>query len=166
MKYLLLTHIHSDHINATALRNIRKSFPHIIVIGNYEVAQHYEIDHIINAGYPLDMGSYTFEAFECVHDVVTYGYTWDYNEHNIIYATDTNTLEHAPIRKYDYLFLESNYDPIKLELARGQRHKYGYDAYAGGLRHLSTNDCKAFYFMNRRSNTSELIELHQSSRFY
>ncbi len=130
------------------------------------MGQHFEIDHIINAGYPIDTADYTFEAFECVHDVVTYGYTWDYNKQSIIYATDTSTLKNAPIRKYDYLFLESNYDPIKLELARGKRQQFGYDAYAGGLRHLSRNDCEAFYYMNRRSAKSPLIELHKSSRFY
>ena len=83
VKYLLLTHIHSDHINPTALRNIRKLFPHIRVIGNYEVGQHFELDHIINAGYPIDLGDYTFEAFECVHDVVTYGYTWEFENQSI-----------------------------------------------------------------------------------
>lgn len=166
VKYLLLTHIHSDHIKPTTLKRIKKEFPHIKVIGNYEVAQLYDVDHIINAGFPMDIDNYTFEAFECVHDVVTYGYTWSFNDNEIIYATDTNSLENAPERKYDYLFLESNYDVEKLELARGKRSKYGYDPYISGLRHLSTKDCKTFYYLNRRDKNSELIELHMSERFY
>lgn len=166
VKYLLLTHIHSDHIKPTTLKRIKKEFPHIKVIGNYEVAQLYDVDHIINAGFPMDIDNYTFEAFECVHDVVTYGYTWSFNDNEIIYATDTNSLENAPERKYDYLFLESNYDVEKLELARGKRSKYGYDPYISGLRHLSTKDCKTFYYLNRRDKSSELIELHMSERFY
>lgn len=166
VKYLLLTHIHSDHIKPTTLKRIKKEFPHIKVIGNYEIAQLYDVDHIINAGFPMDIDNYTFEAFECVHDVVTYGYTWSFNDNEIIYATDTNSLENAPERKYDYLFLESNYDVEKLELARGKRSKYGYDPYISGLRHLSTKDCKTFYYLNRRNKNSELIELHMSERFY
>lgn len=166
IKYLLLTHIHSDHIKPTTLKRIKKEFPHIKVIGNYEIAQLYDVDHIINAGFPMDIDNYTFEAFECVHDVVTYGYTWSFNNNEIIYATDTNSLENAPERKYDYLFLESNYDVEKLELARGKRSKYGYDPYISGLRHLSTKDCKTFYYLNRRDKNSELIELHMSERFY
>lgn len=166
IKYLLLTHIHSDHIKPTTLKRIKKEFPHIKVIGNYEVAQLYDVDHIINAGFPMDIDNYTFEAFECVHDVVTYGYTWSFNDNEIIYATDTNSLENAPERKYDYLFLESNYDVEKLELARGKRSKYGYDPYISGLRHLSTKDCKTFYYLNRKDKNSELIELHMSERFY
>ncbi|WP_145424554.1 MBL fold metallo-hydrolase [Staphylococcus haemolyticus] len=166
VKYLLLTHIHSDHIKPTTLKRIKKEFPHIKVIGNYEIAQLYDVDHIINAGFPMDIDNYTFEAFECVHDVVTYGYTWSFNDNEIIYATDTNSLENAPERKYDYLFLESNYDVEKLELARGKRSKYGYDPYISGLRHLSTKDCKTFYYLNRRDKESKLIELHMSERFY
>ena len=114
----------------------------------------------------MDVDNYTFEAFECVHDVVTYGYTWSFNNNEIIYATDTNSLENAPIKKYDYLFLESNYDVEKLEQARGKRSKYGYDPYVSGLRHLSTKDCKTFYYLNRRDKESKLIELHMSERFY
>lgn len=166
VKYLLLTHIHSDHIKPTTLKRIRKEFPHIKIISNYEVAQLYDVDHIINAGYPIDIEGYTFEAFECVHDVVTYGYVWTFENNEIIYATDTNSLENAPERKYDYLFLESNYDEEKLELARGKRSKYGYDPYISGLRHLSTKDCKTFYYLNRKDKNSELIELHMSERFY
>ncbi|MFT4528672.1 hypothetical protein [Staphylococcus haemolyticus] len=166
IKYLLLTHIHSDHIKPTTLKRIKKEFPHIKVIGNYEIAQLYDVDHIINAGFPMDIDNYTFEAFECVHDVVTYGYTWAFNDNEIIYATDTNSLENAPERKYDYLFLESNHDVEKLELARGKRSKYGYDPYISGLRHLSTKDCKTFYYLNRRNKESKLIELHMSERFY
>ncbi|RIO94479.1 hypothetical protein BUZ39_01175 [Staphylococcus haemolyticus] len=166
IKYLLLTHVHSDHIKPTTLKRIKKEFPHIKVIGNYEIAQLYDVDHIINAGFPMDIDNYTFEAFECVHDVVTYGYTWSFNDNEIIYATDTNSLENAPIKKYDYLFLESNYDVEKLEQARGKRSKYGYDPYVSGLRHLSTKDCKTFYYLNRRNKESKLIELHMSERFY
>lgn len=165
-KYLLITHIHSDHVKPSTLKRIKKEFPHITVISNYEVAQYYEVDIIINAGYLMDIGDYTFEAFECVHDVVTYGYVWQFEGNEIIYATDTSSLEHAPKKQYDYLFLESNYDIAKLEMARGKTKTYGYDPYASGLRHLSTKDCKTFYYMYRRNRDSELIELHKSERFY
>ncbi|MCS5347889.1 MBL fold metallo-hydrolase [Staphylococcus aureus] len=166
IKYLLITHIHSDHVKPSTLKRIKKEFPHITVISNYEVAQYYEVDIIINAGYPMDIGDYTFEAFECIHDVVTYGYVWRFEGNEIIYATDTSSLEHAPKKQYDYLFLESNYDITKLEMVRGKTKTYGYDPYASGLRHLSTKDCKTFYYMYRRNRDSELIELHKSERFY
>ncbi|EIQ0607828.1 MBL fold metallo-hydrolase [Staphylococcus pseudintermedius] len=166
VKILLLTHVHSDHIKPSTLKKIKTQFPHITIVGNYEVAEIYGVNHIINVGYPLKLKDYELEAFECVHDVLTYGFTWKFQDKEIIYATDTSTLANAPKRKYDYLFLESNYDIVKLELARGKTKKYGYDPYISGLRHLSTKDCKTFYFMNRRNRDSELIELHKSERFY
>ena len=66
----------------------------------------------------------------------------------------------------DYMFLESNYDERKLkELAKQYRTK-GYDPALSNLRHLSTQKCKEFYYVNRRDKDSVLIELHMSKRFY
>ncbi|EAG9637250.1 hypothetical protein D4C29_14760 [Listeria monocytogenes] len=165
INYLLLTHIHSDHINSSTLENIRKLFPKITVIGNYQIAQIYDIDIIGNSGYTIRLPSFEVTPFECFHDVVTQGYTWCVDGKNIIYATDTSSLENAPSLKFDYLFLESNHDEKKLEMARN-KSKYGYDPYKGGKRHLSTQQCKTFHYLNRRNKESQLIELHKSERFY
>lgn len=165
--YLLLTHIHSDHIKPGTIKQIKAFFPRIRLIGNYEVHQYFGVDIICNAGYQVKMKEYTFMPFLAPHDVVCYGYTWKNEDKNIIYCTDTSTLENAPQGvQYDYLFLESNHDKKKLEKIGNAQKKYGYDVVAGASRHLSTQDCKAFYYMNRRNKDSELIELHKSERFY
>jgi hypothetical protein len=103
---------------------------------------------------------------EGVHDVpVTYFYI-KIGKINVLYATDTCRIENPMDIKLDYVFLESNYDERKLkELAKQYRRK-GYDPATSSLRHLSTQRCKEFYFVNRRNEKSILIELHQSSRFY
>lgn len=165
VKYLLLTHVHGDHVNQAALLNIKIMFPRITVIGNYEVHQKYGVNIICNAGFEVVTDDYTFLPFECEHDVVTYGYTWKYKHLDILYATDTSNMTNAPTNKYDYLFLESNHSEKKIEQIRGKAN-YGYDAYAGAKRHLSTEQSKVFYYMNRRNKESEWIELHKSSRFY
>lgn len=165
INYLLLTHIHSDHINSSTLENIINLFPKITIIGNYQIAQMYDIDIIGNSGFTIRSPSFEVTPFECFHDVVTQGYTWCVDGKNIIYATDTSSLENAPSLKFDYLFIESNHDEKKLEMARN-KSKYGYDPYKGGKRHLSTQQCKTFYYLNRRNNESQLIELHKSERFY
>lgn len=166
-KYLLITHIHSDHVKKATLKKIKEFFPRIQIIGNYEVHQHFGVDIICNAGYPIEMKDYVFLPFEGIHDVLCYGYAWNDGANQIIYCTDTSSLENAPTeKKYDYLFLESNHDRQKLEQIENTQKKYGYDVLAGASRHLSTQDCKAFYYMNRKSKESELIELHKSERFY
>lgn len=165
IRYLLITHIHNDHINPTTLSRIKKMFPKITIIGNHEVHQMFGVDMISNEGYPLKTDHYTFLPFLCEHDVLTHGFVWEYEGKRIIYATDTSSMDYAPEGVFDYFFIESNHCEQKLEQARGKRIG-GYDPYLSGKRHLSTQQAKAFYYMRRRDKDSEFIELHKSSRFY
>jgi hypothetical protein len=165
IKILLITHIHSDHMNLKTLQQIMSKYPRIKIIGNYEVHDLWHCNIIANANFPIELWEYTFMPFECSHNVLCYGYTWNYEGNEIIYATDTSTLEFAPKKKYDWFFIESNHDEAKLEAARGEKIG-GYDPYLSGKRHLSTQQAKAFYYMNRKNQDSHFIELHQSSRFY
>jgi phosphoribosyl 1,2-cyclic phosphodiesterase len=165
IKYLLITHVHMDHLKPKTFNAIRKLFPKITTIGNYEVGQVVELDIISNEGFAVETDDYTFFPFKCVHDVLTYGYTFEINDKKIIYVTDTGSLQFAPSGPYDYLFLESNHDEKKLEEIRKKPTK-GYDPFESGKRHLSTQEARKFYYLNRRSKDSELIELHKSKRFY
>ena len=165
IRYLLLTHVHTDHINKSTLEKIKKHFPRITIIGNYEVHQVYEVHIISNSGYIPKIKDYKFLPFDCFHDVVTQGFAWEYKDKKIIYATDTASLRNAPKYKYDYLFLESNHDSKLIEKIRGTR-KGSYSPYLSAKRHLSTQDCREFYYLNRKDKDSELIELHKSSKFY
>lgn len=166
--YLLITHTHQDHIKPSTFNAIRKQFPNITTISNYEVASKYKIDEIVDIGFEHEIGEYTFEPFTGEHDVLVYGYVWKVGDIQIIYATDMNNFLNAPDIKYDLLFLESNHDIKKLKAAKrsNMKRKYGYDVFASGQRHCSTQKCRAFYFMRRRDKDSKLVELHQSSRFY
>lgn len=167
IRYLLLTHVHSDHIKITTLKRISKEFPKIKIIGNYEIYQTFGqvINTICNEGFDIVDKRYKFIPFLAEHDVICYGYTWWIRDKHVIYCTDTCSLENAPKEDpFDYLFLESNYDDIKLEQANHK--KYGYDVMKAAHRHLSTKQCKAFYYMYRRNKESKLIELHKSSKFY
>lgn len=166
VKYLLLTHIHTDHIRRSTLEYIKKNFPKIVIIGNYEVHQVFGVDIIANTTFPISIGQYDFKAFECVHDVTCFGYTWQFEGKDILYATDTSSMENAPDQKFDYFFLESNHDEYKVEKILESRDQFGYDAYSGAKRHLSTQKAKAFYYTHRKDRDSLFIELHQSSRFY
>lgn len=164
INYIIITHIHTDHLNITTFKKIRQLFPDITIIGNWQVAQKVDIDIIANAGFTVTVDDREFYPFELVHDVVCYGYTWLSQEgENIIYATDTNNLDNAPDEKYDYLFIESNHDVKKIAQTKPTR---GYDPKLSAMRHLSTFDSKQFYFTHRNSKDSEWIELHKSARFY
>lgn len=163
---LLITHAHSDHVNAKTLTQIRQTFPRIHIYANYDVAQRFDLFNII--------GSRAFKVkgakiipFELLHDVPCTGFVIQQDGLNIIYATDTAQIEN-PIDEleYDYIFLESNHDENKIDRLRHVYSRGNYDPIESKFRHLSTQKCKAFYYMYRRNNTSELIELHKSKRFY
>lgn len=164
VKYIIITHIHTDHLKMTTYKQIKKLFPYIKFIGNWQVAQTVQVDYIANAGYQIITDDYVFNPIELVHDVVCYGYWWQSEYGNIIYATDTNNMDNAPDDvQFDYIFLESNHSESKIKKAKATR---GYDPKISALRHLSTFKSKEFYYTHRRDATSEWIELHKSERFY
>ena len=168
VRYLFITHKHSDHINRVTYRKLRRKYPRITVVANYDVAQVIHVDKVVSDSSVFTLPGRTVTCFKLIHDVVCTGYNISMSDGTeIIYATDTSSLENAPDKKYDYLFLESNHDEKKLEqISTNAKKLYGYDAYSGGKRHLSTQQSKAFYFLHRRSRESEWIELHKSNRFY
>lgn len=171
VNYLLITHIHSDHLKQNTYRRIRQLYPRITTIGNWQVAQEVDLDIICNATVPVKALDYTFLPIEVPHDVLTYAYLWSTHDGNVLYCTDTydTTSIHDALegKKVNYFFLESNHDEGKVEAIRKTaRKKYGYDAYSGAKRHLSTQQAKSFYYLHRESKDSLWVELHKSSRFY
>ena len=164
--YLIITHIHSDHVNSRTLDAIKREFPRITIIGNHEVYQAFKTDVISNEGFDVLTKDYCFTPFLCPHNVLVHGYVWEWENQRIIYATDTMTLEHAPTdEKFDWFFIESNHDVKKLEEIKNREYT-GYSPFLSSQRHLSTFDSKTFYYVNRRDKTSQWIELHKSERFY
>lgn len=168
IKYLFITHIHSDHVNRTTFKFIRSKWKHIKIYSNYEVVSEIgriDFEKILANGVEYKIDNMTVTPFECVHDVETTGYVFQIEDVNIIYATDTNTLDNAPDLKYNYFFIESNHDENKLEIAL-KENKYKYDVYSNAKRHLSTQQAKGFYYSKRKNKESKFIELHKSERFY
>lgn len=167
IKYLFITHRHSDHIKTNTMNAIIKNFPRLKIIANYDVARIVPTYDIVGDVTELDLGDRTVQAFKCYHDVPTTGFVVSMNDTNLIYATDTASLKDAPDIKYDYMFIESNHDEKKVELIRNKSLKlYGYDAWKGAMRHLSTQKSREFYYLHRRDKDSKWIELHKSKRFY
>lgn len=169
IKYLFITHKHSDHLNKSTLKSIKSKWGHIKIYSNYDVAMEIGIktlNKILSTEISYEIGNMIVSPFKCIHDVETFGYVFQIGEVNIIYATDTNSLENAPKIKYDYLFIESNHDEVKINQAMNNTRKYGYDVFQSAKRHLSTQQAKGFYYTNRRNKNSEFIELHKSERFY
>lgn len=164
---LLITHSHGDHVKPATFNNIRKEFPRIKVYGNADVAYQFDVDIVIGTAKLTLPKKRIVIPFEGKHDVPVTGFIIQMKKLNILYMTDTSEVNPPSGFPLDYVFLESNYDERKLQELGKQYRRRGYDPRISSVtRHLSTQKCKEFYYLNRRSKESELIELHQSNRFY
>ena len=170
VKWILITHSHTDHCNIATLKRIRKLFPKIQIYANVEVAQvllgqGIEIESILNPGALSQIGPYQIMPFLCPHDVLCTGFSVSYEDVDredvdFIYATDTTTLSHAPDKKYDYFFIEGNYCEQILAKALGDSLYV-----SGSFRHLSIQKMKLFFYTHRKTKEARLIQLHCSNRF-
>lgn len=165
---LLITHVHSDHLKISTFDQIRREFPRIKVYGNYEVAETITVDKIIHLKpFKLRKSKILVTPFDGFHDVEVTGYFLEFpNGINALYMTDTSKVKCPVDLPIDYCFLESNYSEDKLKQIAKQYSRKGYDPIANAKRHLSSDQCEAFYYTHRRNENSKLIELHMSERFY
>lgn len=164
IQYIFITHKHADHLQVRTYEKIRKEFPRIKIMGNWSVATSVTkpLDKIVTYK-PIKLKGMVITPFEVPHDVVTHGLTIETETESAIYVTDSAGTKSWKTGKYDYLFLESNHCEHKLSMAKAVK---GYDPRVSSKRHCSTQEAKAFYYMNRKDESSEWIELHKSERFY
>lgn len=117
LEIVLLTHIHQDHFNKSTIKKIAYERPtlrfgcckwlvkELIGCGvNKKNIDIYEIGKI-----------YSYRDFRIVpiklyHDVPQCGYKLKINGNKMIYATDTEKINHINAKNYDYYFIEGNYE--------------------------------------------------------
>lgn len=163
---LLITHAHSDHIKANTLKQINQYFPWIKTYANSDVAYKYYINEVIGSTpFVLKNGSIV-TPFAAVHDIPTTGFMIHMGREDILYVTDTSEVNIPKDAKFDWFFIESNYDETKLREAAKNYRRGKYDPGDSAYRHLSTQQAKGVYYSHRRNKDSPFIELHKSSRFY
>ena len=170
--YLLITHDHGDHVSKPTLKSIVKQFPNIEIYSTYKVARLDDTVTAINTDYlPIILGKTEMYAIQVPHDAVCYAYVLRFGDLDVIYSTDlasTKELEEfsdGQKIRYDYTFLEANYDSAKLRMLGDTWHGQ-YNAYvSSSTRHLSKDDSLRFYTKYKK-NGGEYIELHKSRRFY
>lgn len=173
-QYLLITHDHLDHVNRPALNRIAKEFPNIEIYSTYKVARLNDTVRAINTDYLpiwLQKAGCNMWAVPVPHDTLCFAYVLEFADIDLVYATDLkNTDDLSSFTeengfRYDWTFLESNYDETKLRMLGDSWHGQ-YNAYVDSSeRHLSKDESLRFYVKYRKEG-SEYVELHKSSRFY
>lgn len=117
LEIVLLTHIHGDHFNKKTISKLAIERP-TLRFGCCE----WLVEDLIKCGVNkknvdvLEIGKiYDYRDFKVVpiklyHDVPNCGYKLRLGVNKLIYATDTNKIEHIEAKNYDYYFIEGNYE--------------------------------------------------------
>lgn len=174
LKLVLLTHVHSDHFNPSAVRALHRERPALrwgccewMVGPLLEAGVDKRVIDVLNAGekhaYVLHMGAPSYvESFPLFHDVPNCGYKIYDDKEFLFYATDTGTLDGIEAKGYDYYLIEANHKRDELEarakdkLARGE---FCYEVRAAA-NHLSEEQALEWLYEQMGPN-SKYMFLHQ-----
>lgn len=164
IKIVLLTHIHKDHFNKSTIKRLAYERP-TLRFGCCE----WLVKDLVDCGVSkknIDVYKigkiYSYKDFKVIpitlyHDVPQCGYKLKINGNKLIYATDTNRIDHITAKKYDYYFIEGNYENED-ELHRRAENKY-YESRVKDT-HLSKVQATEWLIKNM-GNNSKYIFMHE-----
>ena len=167
---VMVTHFHGDHFNAATVRKLAVERPTL----RFAAAPHM-VPHLLAAGVhkaKIDVlesdkpivyrNGMTVSCFPLHHNVPNVGWRITLpDERRVMYATDTNRINHITCKDYDLYLLEANYreaeitERIRRKLENGE-YCYEYDVLNN---HLSYEKAMA-WIADNSGNTSEYILLH------
>lgn len=171
IKFLLLTHLHSDHFNKLTIKKLIDLRPTLyICCGQWLAQELLELGVrkckllILDMDCQYDFGKYLITPFYAKHDVENCGYKIIVKKTNykIFHATDINSLEGIEAKNYDLYCLESNYDEEEIKARIKEKEEKGEYTYEWRVlqTHLSKEECNRFLIANM-GEKSECIYLHQ-----
>lgn len=170
IKHVLITHVHSDHIKKTGIRELKNKNVYMgqeVFDKHFEWFTDFKNVKIVEDNKPFFLDENTLVTPIAVpHDVPTFAYRIDINKDDeiikCIYATDLDSTHCLPKDIYDYIFLEANYDEdLILKLYKGKQKARIH----ANLRHISKQTSMKWYQQNSRKG-SVYVKLHKSSQFY
>lgn len=169
LKIVFLTHSHRDHFKKSTIKKLADERPTLRFaccewlveeLVNCGVDKR-NID-VLKIGNKYDYKKFSIEPIELYHDVSNCGYKIEINDKKIIYATDTNSLEHIEAKNYDLYLVEGNYETEELEnriKEKQEKGEYIYE-YRAKENHLSkeaTND----WLVENMGENSQFIYMHE-----
>jgi Cft2 family RNA processing exonuclease len=170
LKIVLLTHIHRDHFNKSTIKKLAYERPTL----RFACCE-WLIKDLVDCGVEkknidiLKIGKiYDYKAFKVIpiklyHDVSQCGYKLKISKNKLIYATDTNRIDHIVAKNYDYYFIEGNYESEEeLEHRKMDKLSKGEFYYEDRVKytHLSKVQTTEWLLKNMREN-SKYIFMHE-----
>lgn len=168
LKLVLLTHIHSDHLQKRTIKRLaserptlrfgccRWLAPPLIAAGVPER----QID-VLEPRTMYGYGLCNVIPFMLTHNVPNCGYKVHFPSGKAIYATDTNNLNGVQALGYDLYLIEANYRDEDIQAKIAEKKAAGQYAYEMQVlkNHLSEAKCNDFLVRNMQAN-SMYIPMH------
>ena len=167
-KLILLTHIHSDHFNKTAIRRLAAERPTLrFACGRWlyqplvDVGVNPKNIDVLEFNVCYGYGLCNVIPVPLNHNVPNCGYKIHFNAGKVIYATDTNDMKGIVARNYDLYMIEANYEDEVIQAKIQDKEIKGEFAYEKQVlkNHLSKAKADDFIFSNCGPN-SEYCYLH------
>lgn len=116
-KIVLLTHCHGDHFNKPTIKKLAHERPTLrfgccewLVEDLLKCGVNKKNIDVFKIGKIYSYGEFKVIPIKLYHDVPQCGYKLKIKGNKLIYATDTNKIEHIAAKNYDYYFIEGNYE--------------------------------------------------------
>ena len=117
LKIVLLTHIHGDHFKKATIKKLAQERPTLrfaccewLLKPVLECGVDRKNIDVLQIGTRYDYKLFKIVPIKLYHDVPQCGYKLRLGVNKLIYATDTNKIEHIEAKNYDYYFIEGNYE--------------------------------------------------------
>ena len=176
IKIILLTHIHSDHINKTTLKKTLFEYPNIKIVCCWWL-----VELLINLGIPrknmivlelekkYDFKKYIIEPVPAIHDVPNCGYKIIIKgiNYKIFHISDTTSVNHIEAKDYDLCSIEANYlteeeldkkieqDKLENKYSHYERVKNTHLSQLQALNWIQKNNIKDYCFIHQHRERRE-----------
>lgn len=170
LKIVLLTHIHKDHFNKATIKRLASERPTLrfaccdwLVKELVECGVEKKNIDVLKIGKIYDYRDFKVIPIKLYHDVEQCGYKLKIDTNKLIYATDTNRIDHIVAKNYDYYFIEGNYESEEeLEQRKMDKLLKGEFYYEDrvGETHLSKVQATE-WLMKNMGDSSKYIFMHE-----
>ncbi len=170
LKIVLLTHIHRDHFNKATIKRLAYERPTLrfaccewLVKELVDCGVEKKNIDVLKIGKIYDYKTFKVIPIKLYHDVEQCGYKLKIGGNKLIYATDTNKIDHIVAKNYDYYFIEGNYESEE-ELEQRKMYKLSKGEYyyedRVKMTHLSKVQATEWLMENMGEN-SKYIFMHE-----
>lgn len=170
LKIVLLTHVHKDHFNKATIKKLANERPTLrFACCEWLIEELIKCDvekkniDVLKIGKIYDYRDFKVMPIKLYHDVPNCGYKIKLSGNKLIYATDTNRIDHIVAKSYDYYFVEGNYESEEeLEQRKMDKLYKGEYYYEDRVKNTHLSKVQATeWLLDNMGDNSKYIFMHE-----